>query len=255
VVLFRRTSRSVALTDAGRALLPEARETLSRAERAVLVVRRAARGELGDLTVGFNASLAVTFIPRVVKAFQQRYPRVTLTLCEWPMHEQVEALRTESLDLGFFFHPTFEAIEACEELEIEPIADEDVYVALPPGHRFAGRERLAMEELAEESWIAISHVSAPPMYADFVARCERRGFRPKITQEATSSQSYLGLVANGFGVALCPRVLARSASTLPFVRLPDEPPARLVAAWHRGTDEPVARFVGVAKEIAAAPDR
>jgi len=66
VQLFDRTSRNVVLTDAGALFLREARATLLQAERAMVVARRAARGELGELTIGFNAS--APFVPAVARA-------------------------------------------------------------------------------------------------------------------------------------------------------------------------------------------
>src|SRR5881398_2489122 len=66
VQLFDRTSRAVALTDAGTLFLHEARATLAQAERAITVARRAALGELGELAIGFNAS--APFVPAVARA-------------------------------------------------------------------------------------------------------------------------------------------------------------------------------------------
>ena len=56
VVLFRRTKRSVALTEAGRRFLEEARATLRQAEQAAQVARQAARGEIGRLEIGYVTS-------------------------------------------------------------------------------------------------------------------------------------------------------------------------------------------------------
>ncbi|HWM12249.1 MAG TPA: LysR family transcriptional regulator, partial [Solirubrobacteraceae bacterium] len=76
--LFERSSRGVALTDVGAVLLREARPVLAQAERAVEAVRRAARGEQGELRVGFLGSVANYFMPPVVRAFRERHPDVTL---------------------------------------------------------------------------------------------------------------------------------------------------------------------------------
>jgi DNA-binding transcriptional LysR family regulator len=78
VELFERSNRGVELTDVGAVLLREARPVLAQAERAVEAVRRAARGEQGELRVGFLSSLANYLMPPLVRAFRDRHPGVTL---------------------------------------------------------------------------------------------------------------------------------------------------------------------------------
>ena len=101
VRLFDRTSRNVALTPAGRLFLDAAQATLDQAEQAVMVARRAAEGELGELAIGFNAS--APFIPKIagaIHAFRQTWPEVRLTLAEMGGPAQIEAVAEGRLDLG-----------------------------------------------------------------------------------------------------------------------------------------------------------
>src|SRR5215207_7837969 len=69
VTLFTRSARGVELTDVGAVLLREARPVLAHAQRAVGAVRRASRGEQGELRVSFFASVAKYFMPPIVRAF------------------------------------------------------------------------------------------------------------------------------------------------------------------------------------------
>jgi len=82
VTLFHRTKREVALTDAGVIFLEEAKRTLAQAEHAIRSVRRAHRGELGRLVVGFIGSAAYSVLPPIVRCFREQYPDVDLTLQE-----------------------------------------------------------------------------------------------------------------------------------------------------------------------------
>ena len=78
VPLLRRTSRAVELTEAGRRFLGEARETIAQAENAVALARRAAKGEIGKLQVGFVPVCGV--IPAAVRRYMVRYPDVRVSL-------------------------------------------------------------------------------------------------------------------------------------------------------------------------------
>ena len=84
VVLFRRTKRSVALTEAGRRFLEEARATLRQAEQAAQVARQAARGEIGRLEIGYVTSAScLGLIPSVVANFHQEIRGLNCGCTEW----------------------------------------------------------------------------------------------------------------------------------------------------------------------------
>src|SRR5215213_5120574 len=97
VSLFHRTKRQVSLTDAGVVFREEAERTLAQAERAIRCARRANRGELGRLAVGFIGSAAYSVLPSIVRRFREQYPDVDLTLQELSTIQQVHALRDGQL--------------------------------------------------------------------------------------------------------------------------------------------------------------
>src|ERR1700689_4286345 len=93
VQLLRRLPRGVELTEAGRALLADARAILAHIDHAFTTTRRTARGELGRLVVGFTSSTPFhPFVPRVIRAFREAYPLVSLALEEAGTGELIEAL-------------------------------------------------------------------------------------------------------------------------------------------------------------------
>src|SRR5664280_3532394 len=91
--LFDRTNRRVELTEAGRALLVEARATLDQAKRAVDIVSQAQRGEVGELTIGFasSASLIAPFTNAIL-AFRKALPGVRLVLKEQVTMQQLSLI-------------------------------------------------------------------------------------------------------------------------------------------------------------------
>ena len=119
--LLVRSSRGVALTDAGAVLLREARPVLAQAERAVEAVQRAARGEQGELRVGFLSSVANHEMPPVVRTFRERHPGIALQTEDAAIGALVEGLREGRLDAGLSRPPLVDDL-ATEIVHREPVA-------------------------------------------------------------------------------------------------------------------------------------
>ena len=93
VPLVLRTTRRVQLTPAGREFLAAARATLEQADKVIERARRAARGEVGRLTLGFVSGMVFGGLPQVVRTFRERYPNVSVDLQELTAQEQEAGLR------------------------------------------------------------------------------------------------------------------------------------------------------------------
>src|SRR5213082_56494 len=105
VYLLGRNSRGVALTAEGKLFLEEVRELLKRAEESVEKVRALARGEYGELHVGYAPSAAVEILPPALAAFQKAAPRVKLTLHDLSSDELIAGLRNAALELAIMIEP------------------------------------------------------------------------------------------------------------------------------------------------------
>ena len=105
VQLLSRTQRRVSLTQAGAVFLGEARQILARTESAILLVRRASRGEVGDLAVGFVSTADYNVLPPLLREFRTRAPAVRLTLHESTTDRQLADLIDGRIDVGFVLPP------------------------------------------------------------------------------------------------------------------------------------------------------
>ena len=102
VQLFRRKARGVDLTDAGRVFLDNARTMLADYERALQSTRRAARGELGELSVGIiQTALFHPFVPSAIRDFRKDFPDVSVSLDECLRVEAFERIQNERMDVAF----------------------------------------------------------------------------------------------------------------------------------------------------------
>lgn len=247
--LFERTKRSVALTQAGEALLPYARRILKEAERAEKAAHAAREGQAGYLRVGFEAPAMRSGLSRVIKAFRAEAPGVELSLEERGSRQQAEALREETLDVGFVLLPIDERGLRVKEVDEAPTA-----LVLPAGHRLAGRQEVPLRELENEPHVMWARDVAPGVYDDYLRACHAAGFAPKVVQEIRHMESLLGLVAAGIGISTAHR--SRAMSDYPGVTyaLITEPriPIRTGVAWRQGAPAPVVeRFLRVTGEVAA----
>jgi DNA-binding transcriptional LysR family regulator len=194
VTLFERSTRGVELTAVGAVLLREARPVLAQAERAVEAVRRAARGEQGELRVGFLSTVANYFMPPVVRAFRERHPAVTLHTEDIPIAALVAGLRDGTLDAGLSRPPLV------DDLATEVVLREPVAAVLPEGHPLADRAELTLADLADEPWVLTPRASWPPWHRSYDEDFARAGYRPRVVQRGTTPQGLLALVAAGVGV-------------------------------------------------------
>lgn len=249
VTLLNRTQRQVSLTQAGAALLGEARHILARVEQAVLMTRRAGRGEIGELAIGFISVADYNVLPVVLREFRRRFPLVKLTLRESTTDVQIRDLLAGRIDVGFMLPPINEA-----SLESVAILREPLIAALPDKHPLARKPgKLALKKLKDAPFILFPRPNAPGLYDDVVSCCKAAGFSPRVEQEAIQMQTIVSLVSAGLGVALIPASLTnlqRTGVTYKFL-LGGSPLTEVHLVWRRGDELPALRvFVDVASQAA-----
>lgn len=233
VTLFYRTKRRVELTAAGEIFLDESRKILARADHAVLAARRAARGEIGKLVVGFVSSAVYGKVTSIFRIMQVEYPDVSLLLQDLSSVEQVEAMKAFWLDVGLVRHP----VETGDSLITRVIWREPLVVVLPKNHRLARRKRIATKELAEESFLL---VDAPGFHDQLVRICALAGFSPRIVQQARSTPTIVNLVAGDMGISIVPaslRNLHRQGVTYRSIE-PPVPTIELAVMWRKNDRSP-----------------
>ena len=254
VMLFNRTQRSVALTQAGNALLGEARDILARVDQAVLMTRRVSRGEIGELAIGFISVADYNVLPVVLREFRRAFPLVNLTLRESTTDAQIRDLLAGRIDVGFVLPPINEP-----SLESLPILREPLIAALPDKHPLARKAgKLVLEKLKDAPFILFPRPYAPGLYDDVVSCCKAAGFSPRVEQEAIQMQTIVSLVSAELGVALIPASLTNLRRTgVTYKELKAGSPLTEVhLAWRRGDDLPALRvFVDVASRLANTPQK
>lgn len=206
VHLIDRTTRSVTLTPAGVAFLPDARRILQLAEGAALNVKRVPAGDLGTVVIGFTAASAHAVLPRLLDAAREQLPDVTLDLREMVTAAQIEGLMTGELDLGMARPPLKRP-----GLVSRPLLHEQLIAALPASHPLVdvGRQ-LTLNDLDGQDMIMYSPVQARYFNELLISTFTIAGATPRYVQYVTQVHTMLVLVRSGIGIALVPA----SAATL-----------------------------------------
>jgi DNA-binding transcriptional LysR family regulator len=201
--LFTRNSRTVALTQAGEALLERSRYLLRRLDDDLETVRRVGRGEIGTLTVGFIGSAMLTALPGLIGSYRKRFAKVDLRLRELTTSSLVDAIRHGTVDLGFLRDagPT-------EGLTVENVLAERFVIALAKKHPLANRQKISLAELKGEPLILFARELGPLAWDKTIALCETSGFRPTIVQDAPEWLTVLRLVSSGLGFSIAPACVA-----------------------------------------------
>jgi len=205
--LLTRSRRGVSLTETGRVFLLRARSILAEADAASEEARRMALGEVGELRVAYTASLPLTdMFPSILASFSRACPEVTVRLQEMFTLSQFEALRTDSLDVGFLRYYASEA--NVEGLHLRLLRRDPLVMVLPVDHPLADAGRLYLSQFASERFIVYPESSGADL-AGLVRRLSHTaGFTLQVGQEAAEAVTQIGLVAAGLGVTVMPAPMA-----------------------------------------------
>ncbi|HVJ51817.1 MAG TPA: LysR family transcriptional regulator [Aliidongia sp.] len=242
--LFVRLPHGVALTEAGERLLQDGRTILRQADEALENARRAARGELGVIRIGFTSSASFhPFVTGVIRDYRQAYPDVRLELIEETTARLIALFPAERLNVAFIRPVPGEA----GDLAAMPLFREEMLVALPADHPLAGGDRVALADLAEELFILYPRRNGRALYDDIVGACQAAGFSPRVGQEAPQMGSTVTLVAAGIGISIVPASMQHlSAPGVTYRPIEGDAPRAAMSLVHTRSLAPaVSAFVAI----------
>ncbi len=202
--LFDRNRRSVALTAAGEALLPEARRLLAQADQLPGLVQRAADGESGKLALAFVSSADYSVLPPFLRSYRAAYPQVQIALQEATSDRQLDDLMNGRIDAGLLIPPLPDKARA--ELDYLPVLSEPLILAAPAGMaRLRAKRAVNLRTLPPLPLIIFPRAISPSLYDAILSVFREAGLTPAIGQEAIQMQTIVSLVSAGMGMALVPQ--------------------------------------------------
>lgn len=252
VELIDRAHHVVGLTDAGRALLELARDVLERLGRAVEVVGRAGRGEIGTLVVGYVSEVTADLLPVGLTQFKERYSEVSLDLRSGTTGHLLDGLRRKELDVAFVRTPGH-----LGDMRYRQLIVESLMAAVPKGH-VASRADRPLAALADEDFVMPTLAAAEGLRRDIDRECRVAGFTARVAREASPLTTVLLLVAAGAGVALVPASVAHQYPVpgIDYAHLRDPVPVTTAGIAWRPDDgsKIVANFLDVIEALAQAQE-
>ena len=205
VDLLKRTSHGVVLTEEGKFFLDESREILKRAQESVSKVQAIARGESGELQIGYLPPLDLHILPRALAEFQKTTPGVKVVLHDLGSDELRNELRNGTLHLAIMMQPS-EDISA--GIQFEEIGRYPFYVAMASGHPLSRMKEIPVETLANRPLVVLGRRRNSEFHRILNRVLAPR--RPLIATETDSIHSLITEIEIGKSVAVASEVFKQA---------------------------------------------
>jgi DNA-binding transcriptional LysR family regulator len=225
VQLFDRTPRSVALTDAGAALLTEAYRVLRQAEAARLAARSAS--DRPRLRIGYVPTALLASIPRTLRRLVAAMPNLQTTMEPGSGLELAEAVRAGDLDVAVVSLPVPTA-----GVRVTPLGEQRAVAVFPVGHENAVKPQVRLEQIAPERIVVLPRDTDRPFYDSVLAASCAAGISPTLIEMPDGQVDRLLLaVAAGAGMAVLPECVSEryADAGVRFVPLEGESPVLATA--------------------------
>lgn len=226
--VIERHARGVVLTEVGKVLAGRGVDLLRRLDDIEAEVEAIGRLEAGSLRIGAFASAIAGIIPPALDVLRQRFPGLELALVEGEPDELVPRLLRRELNLALVFHADDDRWLENQGVELIPLLEDPMLVALSRRHPLAERPSLRFADFRDEAWVQGTRGACFDILRQ---ACSAAGFEPRVPFDCDSYDSIQQIVAAGLGVALVPDMALREARPEVCLRtLGPETPLRLVSA-------------------------
>jgi LysR family transcriptional regulator, transcription activator of glutamate synthase operon len=229
--LLQRTGRVLRPTRAGKEFKRHVDALLHELDDGYAAVNELVDPETGTVALAFQVSLGGWLVPVLIRDFREGHPRVQFRLEESDDALGSSLVASGSVDLEFTARRPNNPDVHWEHLFVQPLG-----LTVPPGHRLAGRRRIALSDLADEDFVMLHPSWALRGLTDEL--CAAAGFEPRVAFECDDLSVVRGFVLAGLGVAVIPAMepgrRGRGTRTEPLIRISDEGAHREVGlAWSK----------------------
>ena len=197
--LLERTTRRVALTEAGTALLEPARTALRAAEAATDAVQAVAAGDVGDVSMGLSSGAWYGF-GELFEAIKQGHPGLRLHVHQQSSQPLIDAVRMATLDLAVGL-----CVRTPSDLEARRLKDEPVVLVVARDHPLAAQPVTVLERVRDETFAVDDPAEGPDYNAAVLDLCARAGFTPHLREVQTHHDAWERAIASGDCVGLTTR--------------------------------------------------
>src|SRR4051812_27567834 len=216
--LFDRLPRSVVLTEAGRCLLPYARQILASIAEARLSVAELEQEVAGRLAVGAIPSIALYVLPRLIGRFQRAYPKVTFELFEDTTDKLAQRLEDGTIDVVLA-----SSGDDVATLAHYSLGKESLLMLVPKNHRLARKKSIKWTDLASEKFLLLGEGHSLSTHVRQLLAANH--LNPEIVLQGAQLVTIASMVAAGLGVTVIPQMMAATKFIQGCVAVPFSKPA------------------------------
>ncbi|MBS0294521.1 MAG: LysR family transcriptional regulator [Proteobacteria bacterium] len=209
--LLNRTTREVALTDAGRSLAARLPRVLEELEATLLDVRGMATALHGRVRVASSPTLSANLLPDCIARCQRELPGVQIVLLDRVQNDVLNSVLSGEVDFGVVIDPSDREALHCESIYTEPFC-----LACPPTHRLARRRQLRWTDLAGEPLVLLDHASGSRRLIDRALAAQ--AVEARVAQEVGHATTIFRMLDAGLGVSVIP-MLALPPEGLPHLAI------------------------------------
>ncbi|KAF1046812.1 MAG: HTH-type transcriptional regulator BenM [Xylophilus sp.] len=204
--------------------------------------RRLGLNQRGTLSIGFVPSTLYGGVPVVLRKLRDQHPKLDIQLVELSSIQQVEALKTGRIDIGF---GRIRANDGAVERMV--LREERLVVAMPSTSAGGPKPQpMRLAELSDQRLIVYPKSPRPSFADQILALLNGCGVRPSEIIEVTELQTALGMVASGAGVCIIPASVTFRAD-LRYRPIIDANATSPIIMCHRLNDD--GWYIGVVKKL------
>lgn len=248
--LFVRNTKSVKLTPAGEIFLPAARDIVERFQKAAHDIDTELNLGSNALNIGYIGPAVDNTLSDWVKKFRKLNPEAKVQIHRYGSTKVGEAFRENEIHLGMLYKTTLDHLPG---LKYRDLGTERFKVLLSSEHPLANCSRIDLQQLRDEPFLICERASSPDYYDKVLSICEKRGFRPEISQTLRLVSDIYSVVDAGLGVAIVSHSTRRTYGmyNIKFVDIDDGDDLNndVVLAW-ANTLSPLARqFLSITQKL------
>ncbi len=196
VPLFDREGRTLRLSRYGEIFRAHAERLIAAEDAGRRALAQAADPEQGEIGLAFLHTQGPVYVPELLRDYRRRHPRVRFRLTEGSAEHILRDVAEGRADMAIT------SPRPGDGLAWHPLTTEDLYLAVPAGHRLAGRAEVRLADAAGETFIVMRHGYGLRTITEEMFRDE--GIQPEIAFEGEEVATLRGLVAAGLGIAVVP---------------------------------------------------
>jgi DNA-binding transcriptional LysR family regulator len=214
VPLFYRSSKQLELTDAGKAVLINAKKVLHAFKNLTLELTDIMELKSGEIRIGIPPIVGAAFFSKLISQYKEKFPLVKITLTEVGTKKIKKGVEDGSLDIGLICTVPAQG----SNFEIINVLKDPLKLIVHQEHPLASQKEVHFSELANEPFILYRKDFT--LYDLIIEECSKNNFQPNIVCESSQKDFLLGMVEGKLGVALLPSKICNDINNKPLTVLP-----------------------------------